>query len=470
MSTPIAFLHMFSAEVSRLRRGCHHCRVLEDRWQNQEGFIYDNDDEPCNKSFYYHRNMINLSFCDRYSYHSQIRKQFTRMLSVMDSSKIRSVLLYGSTSTGEIGVKVSDDGVELYSDYEFVIVARGIVNKKYKKKLSQHFAVLEKEFSDNPLFKIDFSYINARSLRKGLKSISAANWSNAVVVFGEDVKPLMPAFNPDNLNKQFHNEILLWALWTNILFFPIEILDNKTVSEKKYSWWKYILCKNCLQIPSWLLPLEGVFLTSYKEKINYIDEYYHTLRLSQFFDEAFKKVLNECYSGKTRLEFRNNSVGLYKQVVHYYLAAKRYLLSLYGHPADDLFSNSRGVFFIDNYSPRVMYDIYLLIFKADRLDFKKALGWLSGSKYGLMMDFLFDMNLALLFSLDHRDEESKRYAGKACEKLNKLILNKSLYFPDELFSFPETWVFLRNSFAEFLGMYVPSLRLFNNKVLEMNSL
>jgi hypothetical protein len=87
-----------------------------------------------------------------------------------------------------------------------------------------------------------------------------------------------------------------------------------------------------------------------------------------------------------------------------------------------------------------------------------------------MMDFLFDMNLALLFSLDHRDEESKRYAGKACEKLNKLILNKSLYFPDELFSFPETWVFLRNSFAEFLGMYVPSLRLFNNKVLEMNSL
>jgi hypothetical protein len=329
---------------------------------------------------------------------------------------------------------------------------------------------LANEFSDNPLFKIDFSYINARCLRKGSKHMTAVNWSNAVVVFGEDVRPLMPAFNTDNLNKQFHNETLLWALWTNMLFFPIEILGNKTVSEKKYSWWKYILCKNCLQIPSWLLPLEGVFLTSYKEKISYIAEYYHTLRLSQFFDEAFKKVLNECYAGKTRLEFRNNSAELYKQVVNYYLAAKRYLLSLYGRPEDDLFSNSRGVFFIDNYGPRVIYDIYLLISKTDRLDLKKAVSWLPGSKYGLMMDFLFDMNLALLFYIDHRYEESKGYSVMAYEKLNKLIINKSLCMPDEMVSFPETWVFLRNSFAEFLSMYIPSLRLFNNKVLEMNSL
>lgn len=63
------------------------------------------------------------------------------------------------------------------------------------------------------------------------------------------------------------------------------------------------------------------------------------------FDEAFIQVVNECYIGKTRLEFRSNSAELYRQVVPYYLAAKKYLLSLHGRPADDLFSNSRGVFF-----------------------------------------------------------------------------------------------------------------------------
>lgn len=227
--------------------------------------------------------MINLSFCHRYSYHPKIREQFARILSVMDISKVRSVLLYGSASTGEIGSKLSDGEVELYSDYEFIIVARGLVSKQYKKKLSEHFAELEKLFSDNPLFKLDFTYISARFLRKRWKRTSAIDLSKAVVVFGEDVRHLIPAFNTVNLHKRLHNEILLWALWRNILFFPVETLHNKTVSEEKHSWCNYILCKNCLQIPLWLLPLEDVSRPSYREKIDYIAEHYHALRASHSF-------------------------------------------------------------------------------------------------------------------------------------------------------------------------------------------
>ena len=414
--------------------------------------------------------MINLSFCDRYSYHPKIKEQFARILSVIDISKVRSVLLYGSASMGEIASRLSDGEVELYSDYEFIIVARGLVSKQYGKKLSEHFAELEKVFSNNPLFKLDFSYVSARFLRKRWKRTTAVDLSKAVVVFGEDLRHLMPAFNMDNLHKKLHNEILLWALWRNILFFPVEILHNKTVSEEKHSWYNYILCKNCLQIPLWLLPLEGVSRPSYREMIDYIAKHYHALGASHFFDEAFTQVLNECYMGKTKLEFRNNSTELYRQVVRYCLAAKRYLLSLHGRPADDLFSNSRGIFFIDNYSLRVIYDIYLLISKTDHLDLIKSFRWLSSSKYGLMMDFLFDMNLALLCYLDCRCKESEEHSSLAYERLTKLILSKSLCMADEMALFPDRWVFLRDRFSAFLSMYIPSLRLFNNKVLKMNSL
>lgn len=413
--------------------------------------------------------MLHLEFCDHYSYPPQIKEHLIQILSVIDPSKIKSVLLYGSAASGEIGIKQSGDGPELYSDYDLVYIARGKVNKHFKMRLESHLLEIEKKYGANPFFHINFKYIDIDTYKKGLNNVSIITRDDGIVVFGEDLRHLMQQFNKKTLNPFFHNEMLIWALWKIIAFFPHELVINKEASSPRKSWWNYALCKETLVILMWLLPLEGVFVSTYRGRKEYLEAHYRELRANTFFGDSFVRLMRECYVEKIGPGSTENPYIVYNRVMDCFLSARRYMLSLRGLQGKQQLSNVRGHFFIDNNVLRVLYDLYLVVCKTDRMNVKRAIQWSLTSKYGLMFDILLDMNMALSLYLRDQLNESRAHLIMAHNLSKKLILKGS--FPDNIdsLSFPDAWIALRNAFAEFLSIYIPSLRSFNDAVLRVNN-
>jgi hypothetical protein len=413
--------------------------------------------------------MFRLEFCDHYSYPPQIKEHLLEILSVIDPSKIRSVLLHGSTASGEIGLKRSDAVPELYSDYDLLYIARGKVDRRYKMKLESHFSAIEKRHGSNLLFRINYSYIDIGTYKTGLNNKSLVTRDDGIVLFGEDLRHLMAELNKKTLDPLLHHENLIWALWKMTAFFPAELLVNKEASSERKAWWIYEVCKETLVIVMWLLPLEDVFIPSYRQRNKYVESHYGELRASTFFGENFVPLIAECYAEKTGRGIIEDPYDLYKRTIECFFAAKKYMLSLKGLEGNEQLSDIRGYFYIDNSLRRLLYDLYLIVCKGDHIVMKRAIQWSLASKYGLMFDILLEMNMALSFELGSQSGDSRRRLAIAYKLFKKLTLNGS--FPDCFDSLPFTdaWIALRSVFSEFLSAYIPSLRSFNDRVLGRNN-
>lgn len=414
--------------------------------------------------------MVDLSFCEYHSYPSRIREQIRKILSVIDPSKVRSVIVRGSTSSGELGFRLSHNNVEIYSDYEFSVVPVKKLDKGYEKKLNEHASMLQKEFATNPLFKIDFFYGPLHSLRDGIVALDIVDRNDGFVVFGEDVRNTIPELTARTLNRHLLNEILLWLLWRNILLCPVEMLVCGDIPEQKKVCWNYTLCKNCLLISSWVLPLEGVFLSSYRRRIEYIAQYYDALEASAFFDVQFADLLRECYIGKTKILFRDDSLSLYDDVLRCCLSSKRYLLAIHRARGYDSFSDKQRGIFNDNCIMRIVYDMYLGMLKAGDKAPKERIQWILSSKCAIAVDFLFSMNLSLNACLHQRVDEAKTHLVDAQKLFRKLALKTPVFKSTQAAPFAGLWLSLRDCFAEFLSVYVPGSRAYHEKILAFNSL
>ena len=66
----------------------------------------------------------------------QLHELFESVISVIDSNNLVSILFIGSGSRNELSIKKMEEGYDLFSDYEFVI----IVNKTFY--LRYHYTVI----------------------------------------------------------------------------------------------------------------------------------------------------------------------------------------------------------------------------------------------------------------------------------------------------------------------------------------
>ena len=166
-------------------------------------------------------------------------------------------------------------------------------------RLEKAYRKLEDSFSDNPLFHIDFSYIDVkflRSLPPHLKHYETKK--NGVVVYGRDLLHLIPEITLKTLDFKDLNEILIWRLWAMLLYFPKEIAlagKNDTENQNVY---KYVLCRNLLDLTTWILPLKNVLLHSFKERYAYLKGNFGELQDSEVIDNRFLKLMEECMIGK----------------------------------------------------------------------------------------------------------------------------------------------------------------------------
>lgn len=405
---------------------------------------------------------IDLSFVARYQYPTLVKEHFERILSHIDASKVESVILTGSTSRGELSYQMTRGALSLYSDYEFMIIAKKSVDKNDEVRLSKCFEELERNLSNNYLFHIDFSYINTRQLRSlpfHLKHYETKK--NGQTIYGRDLLHLVPDITLDNLDFKDLHEILIWRLWALLLYLPRQMANSQELSDSQAKSYQYILCRNMLDILTWVLPLKCVLLASFRQRADYLNANLTGLRDDILVDEEFTEFVNECMAGKFEMRFHRHLPRLYADVIRYFLKAKNYLISCKRYHSkestnQDQFLRRHSSSIFHDYSYRTKgREIKFILKNFDSVEGKRVIPWILSSKYGLMLEFLYTMHLALVHHLEN-DSEALNYLSNGRHIMQELNIHKT--FTHDSDGFGQSWLSLRKLFADFLIDYFYSVR------------
>ena len=410
------------------------------------------------------KSAADLSFVEKYKYPAQVREHFKEVLSNIDGSTVEAVILTGSASRGELSYQITDGGISLYSDYEFLVIAKGRVDGGDVERLAKAFEKLKGCFSNNPLFHIDFSYIDMRSLRTfphHLKHYETKE--NGITIYGRDLLHLMPNTTLKNLDFKDLNEIMIWRLWAILLYLPNEFVRCGRVNSAKENMYKYVLCRNLLDLTTWILPLKGVLLPSFRQRHTYLKSNFSKLQDGQVINSKFLDLLNEGMIGKFELRFSRSLVDLYVTVIEYFMRAKQHLLDIY-HITDDnntansfsLEKNSRNLFH-DYHYKRKAYETLFFLRNYRDVGIRRGIRWILTGKYGLMLEFLCNIHLALVLQVSDNRRHGSAHLDAARCILQRLSVLNTLKIDSKEFS--ELLFILRRGFANFLMDYFRSLKM-----------
>ena len=411
---------------------------------------------------------FNIDFCDSFGYPDQVRGHFRKILGCINTEKVSSVILTGSTSRGELTYALRDGNLNIFSDYELLIISNGRVDKDDLARLLEEFKGLEEEFSNgNPLFHIDCTYVSQRKLANFGTNIRT--WeirSTGALLYGRDMREEAPRVSVDNLDFKDLNEVLIWRLWAMTLYFPKSLLTTGDVNTDQGELYKYVICRNILDLTTFLLPSCGSLLPTFKQRVEHVSQNYTSSKFNPFFDKDLPSFLNECLDGKLHLAFNKPVVELHSKAVRCFRQAGRYLLHNYGIPTDndeaefkELETYSYRLF--NNHSlRRQIYEGMLMTHKLRCSDFSGSLRWFFAKKLGIILRFLYHMQIALVHYLDGEIEEANDSLNDGADVIQRFsleALDKNAIGNNGV-SFPDRWLYLRRVFASLLVTYFRALK------------
>ncbi len=231
---------------------------------------------------------------------------------------LHSLLLLGSAARDELSYCLHPDGrVEFFSDLEFLLVTDHRPTGEQRRAWRQMAAEMEARVANpNPLFHIDAAWRELRRLATLPPIIFTFEMkANARLLHGEDVRPLLPDVTAANLDRANTREILFKRLWAILLHLPHRFLRGHP-SERERQVMGYLLCRNLLDIPTVLLPHEGVLLPSYRRRVAFLREQWPALRMAAAFPATFPARLEEALERRRTLDLAQvDLVQAYGEVI-----------------------------------------------------------------------------------------------------------------------------------------------------------
>lgn len=392
------------------------------------------------------------------SYPQLICESLNRTAAVLaEAPGLVSILLLGSAARGELACADLDGGLEVFSDYEFLVVTEGRLRAGERQRIGTQLSALEGQFAQrNPLFHIDVAFRERRRLRTLPRIIFTYELkANAQVMRGEDVRSLVPEVTLANLDLRNANEILIKRLWAILLHTPRRLLGG-SLSCLEEMVWGYVLCRNALDLTTVLLPHRGVLLPSYGERVKHVAEHYGQLGLAPHLGEDFPAFLAACLEERRTLHFSRSLVQLYAKAINYLATALEFLLDG-ASPADGslagrLVTASCRVF---NEWPISRGEwanlIRLTIRYAERKGALAAGRWVCSPKKGLTATGLLAAHLALIAHQAGRDDEAAAQLAESARLLARIAVAP---LPSVEGDFATQWLALRRAWGDFWWQYV----------------
>ena len=400
-----------------------------------------------------------LGFCDRYQYPQEVKQHFARImdqiLDVLMEYKVISVVVFGSTSRGELTYKVEDGKlVDLYSDYEFLIVVQKKPDRESVERLKREFAANAEEWQiSSNLFHIEFmlnSILRFYGKAPFLRRLAQFElYSTGLVIYGRDLLKEYPfggKITTSNLDFGDLNGLVVERLWWQLFHLTCDLEKGEVAKPETLI---YFLARNSIELLTIFLPNDGILLSGYQKRLDYFQEHYAGYSP---FQSGFSSFMQACVDVKLKLAIENNLLYFYENFVIGYLHLIGYLAGV----ADDALTNELKVEVViepfikneRNYFPRSIYwrSRQLL----DDLRFARRVGipsaprWALMDKQRLMVGFLAYLHAYLVSVL--QGEANYKYLVNA-QRMNAKIQGRDI--PTKEGSDPLDWKLIADSFVSF---------------------
>jgi len=276
----------------------------------------------------------NLAFCDSYGYPAVIKEHLSESVSqimcFLGEDAVRSVIIFGSTSRGELSYIVRDDGrVDLFSDYEFLIITRGKVSKEQARALKQAFHENRVRWQVSvPLFHIEFML---NSLPKFilktpfLRRIGTYELlEKGITLIGDDLLGWkLGDITAKNLDYGNTNGLILERLWWLLFYMPLSIISGQMTGREEETI-NYLAARGALEILTVFLPNEGILLPGYRKRVDYFVSHYPE---GSYFLPSFHDFVWKCLDHKLNLRAHDSFVNNQRNLLAGYLSLISYLLA-----------------------------------------------------------------------------------------------------------------------------------------------
>jgi len=350
---------------------------------------------------------------------------------------VLSILLLGSAARGELAYAELDGRLEVFSDYEFLVVTGRRLPARERQRVAERLARLEREFGQrNPLFHIDVIFRERHRLRTLPRIIFTYELrANGQVLHGEDVRPLLPEVTLANLDLRNTNEILIKRLWAMLLHTPRRLLYGPLTRLEEMVW-GYVLCRNALDLTTVLLPHCGVLLPSYGERVKHLAEHYGQLGLASRFGEEFPAFLTACLQERQSLHFSESLPYRYAKVINHIVVALRLMCLFNEWPI------SRGEW----------ANLARLSLQYAKAGGPLAAGrWLRSPKKGITATGLLAMHRALIAHQAGQNDEAAEQLALSTRLLERIAVAPLLSLEGD---FATRWLAQRRAWGEFWREYV----------------
>jgi predicted nucleotidyltransferase len=361
--------------------------------------------------------------------------------------------LIGSAARGELSILQDESGeVELFSDYEFVIVTTKKISRQSGKIFQNQLLSLEKQIGNpNPLFHIDVIFRERSRLSALPPTLFVYEFKqNGINLGGPDVRHEIPEVTISNLDLRNTNEILFKRLWAILLHLPRRfLLGGTSTAERRVT--GYILSRNALDLTTVLLPQEGILLPTYRQRVERLKTCYPELPFASVYGSELPLFLETCLLKRLDLDFTNIDLdSWYAQTIKYLELAIHYA-ALKAGCTGSLLPNCSGRIFNEwPISRGEWYNLARLALQHLRNQ-HAVYRWLMLSKKGWLTLGLLSMHNALIAWQKGDSAEADASLQVSGAALNKLTLIDINLMPE---SFPIRWLSLREVWADFWCEYI----------------
>jgi len=362
---------------------------------------------------------------------------------MLEPDRADSIILLGSASRGELSWRRNGQTFELLSDYELFAV--GDYPPPLQKHILNSIDRWETSLQERgPLFHVDISFLTTDQLMRlppCWRHFEARE--TGYVLFGSDLRSMMPRIDLTNLDFCELNQILLWRNWHLVMQLPSSLLTRQMSDDSTYA---YLLCRNALDLTTWALPHEGYMIPGFTKRVEFTRENIKHLPLVKSLGPPFIDNLGRWLDVKLGRAQPTDAACELAEVVEMLERARTLLNAIYRKKTK---SEGYPPKAFGDYRPRSVAKRFRLAAKNSRL---VDMRWPITPKLALFAEGLLEMLKAARNIL--LNVEPEPHLSKAGRITQRLLIRTAFGGEDDDV---KLWLGLRKAYLAFGLLYFPFL-------------
>ena len=385
-----------------------------------------------------------------------VRSLLRDVTAAVSVAGVRSVVLSGSGSRGELIYSDSPSGVRWFSDLELTIVA-GSLSTAESTRIEKRISDLEQRqlAIGARTFHIDVDFVSIESWRQPRRNFQA--WETlhtGWILFGEDVRDQIQV----EVDARTCVQSSLNRLWHLLLYLPEGVLRGRP-SDLDREIFHYILHRATLDFPLWLLLEEGKLIAGFAGRQSYLEEHRGALSDSGFDVGELLDLVREAASGRAAPETARGLLDHYDVVLQWYVRMLRRSLGRAEIDEDNLpqlLFRDRAMIYPALGPRRKLWEIKLALEIGSAGRPFAALHWLGTAKQVKITGFLWAMHMAARGILSSDEAAVEPWLERAAAEMQGLWPKDAPLTEDG--DLADRWAELRRRFFDFVVRYYRGLQ------------